>query len=301
MAIKHLSGNRLQGTSAERLATVQTDTTLDFFTSQGSTGWTDNSSDISYDSTNKKVDVEVDADDTTLSSGFQLDLQHANYLNGSNLPTDFTFQFVIDQTAWSANGTCDHQDLGIWLSDGTGASGLDVLGLVASNTACSGESNVKKYKFIAKNNSGWRGVHDTNSSGARERLPSGASDGVTPSTTQGAGSDGKLGFKIIRESASVIKAEIWNDSTFGSGSSATNSYTFSDTSLCSTIDDLRYITINRYKQGSANGSNEASFSDLKLTYTSSSTANIQTNTIFEESDTGKHYIFDGSSTWTEIA
>ena len=299
MAIKYLSGNRLQGTSAERLATVQTDSTLDFFTSQGSTGWTDSSSYIAYDSSNKKVDVSTDSYPTNLSDGFYLDLQNANYLNGSNIPTVFTFQFVLDQTAWSANSTCDFRDIGIWLSDGTGSSGLDSLALIASNTACSGASNVKKYKFRAGNGAGWKGVIDASGS-TYERLEDNNS-GVTPSTTQGANSDGKLGFKIIRESASVIKAEIWNDSTFGSGSSATNSYTFSDTSLCSTIDDLRYITIHRYKQGTANGSNEASFSDLKLTYTSSTTANIQTNAIFEESDTGKHYVFDGSSTWTEIA
>jgi len=298
MAIKYLSGNRLQGTSAERLATVQTDSTLDFFTSQGSTGWTDSSSYIAYDSSNKKVDVSTDSYPTNLSDGFYLDLQNANYLNGSNIPTVFTFQFVLDQTAWSANGSCDFRDLGIWLSDGTGSSGLDSLALIVSNTACSGTGNVKKYKFRAGNSAGWKGAIDASTS-SYERLEDNNS-GVTPSTTQGAGSDGKLGFKIIRESASVIKAEIWNDSTFGSGSSATNSYTFSDTSLCSNIDDLRYIAIQEYKQGSASGSNSASFSDLKLTYTTPITCNLQTNTIWSETDTGKDYIWSGSA-WTEVA
>jgi len=299
MAIKYLSGNRLQGTSAERLATVQTDSTLDFFTSQGSTGWTDSSSYIAYDSSNKKVDVSTDSYPTNLSDGFYLDLQNANYLNGSNIPTVFTFQFVLDQTAWSANSTCDFRDIGIWLSDGTGSSGLDSLALIASNTACSGASNVKKYKFRAGNSAGWKGVIDASTS-SYERLENNNS-GVTPSTTQGANSDGKLGFKIIRESASVIKAEIWNDSTFGSGSSATHSYTFAG-SFLSNIDDLRYIVIQQYKQGSATGSNSASFSDLKLTYSTPITCNLQANTIFEESDTGKHYIWNATTNvWTEVS
>jgi len=299
MAIKYLSGKRLQGTSAERLATVQADSTLDFFTSQGNTGWTDSSSNIAYDSSNKKVDVSTDSYPTNLSDGFYLDLQNANYLNGSNIPTVFTFQFVLDQTAWSANSTCDFRDIGIWLSDGTGSSGLDSLALIASNTACSGASNVKKYKFRAGNGAGWKGVIDASGS-TYERLEDNNS-GVTPSTTQGAGSDGKLGFKIIRESASVIKAEIWNDSTFGSGSSATHSYTFAG-SFLSNIDDLRYIVIQQYKQGSATGSNSASFSDLKLTYSTPITCNLQANTIFEESDTGKHYIWNATTNvWTEVS
>jgi hypothetical protein len=28
--------------------------------------------------------------------------------------------------------------------------------------------------------------------------------------------------------------------------------------------------------------------------------NLETGTIFEESDTGKHYMFDGTSTWNEV-
>ena len=291
------ASKRIVGTSAERLATVQT--TLDFFTSQGSTGWTDSSSNIAYDSTNKKVDVSTNSYPTNLSDGFYIDLQHANYLNGSNIPTVFTFQFVLDQTAYAEQTTCDFRDLGIWLSDGTGSSGLDSLALIVSNTACNNAGNVKKYKFVARNGAGWKGAID-NSNSTYERLPS-SNSGVTPSTTQGANSDGKLGFKIIRESASVIKAEIWNDSTFGSSSSATESYTFSDTSLCSAIDNLRYISIQEYKQGTANGTNTASFSDLKLTYSTGNTVTVPNGSVAEETDTGKHKIWNSTtSVWVEV-
>ena len=40
---------------------------------------------------------------------------------------------------------------------------------------------------------------------------------------------------------------------------------------------------------------------IHLTYNANALPNIPSGSIFEESDTGKHYMFDGTDTWNEVA
>ena len=133
-----------------------------------------------------------------------------------------------------------------------------------------------------------------------------SSDGTThtfplPSTTQGGGSDGKFWIRMQRDTASQFKIYIYNDEAMTSQNSV---WTTTDTSLCQELTDLRYLNVYAYQQNSDSWTNEATLDDVKVYNATTSTAavypNLTNGAIFEESDTGKHYMFDGTSAWNEI-
>ena len=72
----------------------------------------------------------------------------------------------------------------------------------------------------------------------------------------------------------------------------------------STCDGLRYIKMSNYGHGwTGTGSSVGTIDDIKFYngVTSPSTyPNLPNGEIFEESDTGKHYMFDGTDTWNEV-
>ena len=63
---------------------------------------------------------------------------------------------------------------------------------------------------------------------------------------------------------------------------------------------LRYFISANYQQGSNVTGTLSEFKFYNDMTDTSATPNIQTNSIWEESDTGKHYIWSGSA-WTEVA
>ena len=109
--------------------------------------------------------------------------------------------------------------------------------------------------------------------------------------------------ELKRESASKATFTIWSDKYDGT---ALSGFPVSNTSeVSSSLADLQYIKWqNRGHDGVRSGSLTAEIKNIEFyngVTSTTKTSDIQTNAIFEESDTGKHYIFDGSSTWTEIA
>ena len=92
----------------------------------------------------------------------------------------------------------------------------------------------------------------------------------------------------------------------------TNVFSADGTTKWSNADNLQYVVCQgsdnnasknfsvddiKYYSGEATPAGTAEFSD---TFTSTY-PNLPNGAIFEESDTGKHYMFDGTSTWNEIA
>ncbi len=114
--------------------------------------------------------------------------------------------------------------------------------------------------------------------------------------------DKKYYMELKRESASKATFTVWSDEYDGT---ALSGFPVSNTSeVASSLADLQYIKWqNRGHDGVRSGTLTAEIRNIKFyngVTTTTETSGIQTNSIFEESDTGKHYIFDGSSTWTEV-
>jgi len=71
------------------------------------------------------------------------------------------------------------------------------------------------------------------------------------------------------------------------------------------ITGLRYIKLGKSPHGSGNSDNHVIFDDIEFYNgvtdpNSAGAGNVQTNSIFSETDTGKDYIWSGSA-WTEVA
>tara|TARA_R110000824_G_scaffold401200_1_gene611259 strand:+ start:1085 stop:3052 length:1968 start_codon:yes stop_codon:yes gene_type:complete len=224
-------------------------------TNTGFTGWTADSSGDAVTS-NNIVTVTPNSNNSAL--------QGVNYdIGTANIGSTWTLQFIIDTTAWSNNSACDFRDAGIWVHDGV--SNGDNVSCGISNTTCSGAANGKGFALKVCNGAGYKGYIDADISGTREIIPTRNASGTGytyPSTTQGAGSDGRLGVRLMRLSSTAFRLEFWNNTDFSGSASVT--YNTTATTLCGNITGLRYIMIGGYKQGSAGGSNTQAISELKF-------------------------------------
>ena len=106
--------------------------------------------------------------------------------------------------------------------------------------------------------------------------------------------------QITRESATSAKLEMFSDSAY-----SVSVGTSSTTSLPSSITGISNIILASITEGGASSGYSWEIDDLEVyndVTTVAKTANIQTNSIWEESDTGTHYIWNAASnTWSEIA
>jgi len=290
LAVKYLAGDRLIGTAAERAAlttgvpTYETDT----FSGWSASGFASIGS--------NKVTLAVPTgtyNNNDAMDGVRYDIGTANF------DDTWTLQFTVKPTVWSTNSTCDYQDGWIMVTSGIGLNYNYVI-FALSNTTCNPSTSTRnEYSFALKQGAGFRGHIDTNTSGVQEFMPTitPINSGLTPVV------DSKKGIRIRRTASNAFTFEIWNNSDFTG--SANYTYSSSDTTLAADIEDLRYITIGGNTQSGGNGGNTSEIDDLKFwdgesNAVSLSYPNLTNGTLFEESDTGKHYMFDGTSTWNEI-
>ena len=244
-------------------------------TNTGFTGWTADSSGDAVTS-NNIVTVTPNSNNSAL--------QGVNYdIGTANIGSTWTLQFILDTTAWSNNSACDFRDAGIWVHDGV--QNGDNVSCGISNTSCSGSANGKGFALKVCNGAGYKGYIDADISGTREIIPTRNASGTGytyPSTTQGTGSDGRLGVRLMRLSSTAFRLEFWNNTDFSGSASVT--YNTTATTLCGNITGLRYIMIGGYKQGSAGGSNTQAISELKF---------------YNESITNPP-VGNGTATWTQF-
>ena len=106
-----------------------------------------------------------------------------------------------------------------------------------------------------------------------------------------------------------------SEANLESGTTCTDceQYTLTN-STAGAFTNLRYLKLHANAAGSTTGTCLIHYDDLKyfsgtttitgtpdLTYNFTDVVPLLSNgTLFEESDTGKHYMFDGTSTWNEI-
>ena len=106
--------------------------------------------------------------------------------------------------------------------------------------------------------------------------------------------------ELKRVSAVLIEFRAFSDSNYSTqiGTTVTRVTT-------SDVTALRYLTINLVAQGAIGGDGYTGYiQNLKFyngvtTTITPSYPLLPNGTILEESDTGKHYMFDGTDTWTE--
>jgi len=116
--------------------------------------------------------------------------------------------------------------------------------------------------------------------------------------------DEKYYMELKRESASKATFTVWSDEY---GGTALSGFPVSNTSeVAASLSDLQYLKWqNRASDGVRSGTLTGYIENVKFwndVTTTTKTANIQTNSIWSETDTGKDYIWNATTnTWTEIA
>ena len=263
MTITYHAGRRIQGLSND----IGNLVTLDDNLSTQHAGWTANSSDITYDSGNGRINYSADG-----TAGYQykaLDLQHANFLNGSNLSdSKFLCRFKLVITSTNINSNSDYNEALFGLSSLDNAPNLakDFLGFYIKNFG----NNERQYKAQSVNNGSILGGGQ-------------AFDTVV--------STGTYYIEIIRMSETQFTVEIFNADTYATGASVEKE----TVTISSSIQSLRFFYVGIGKEGSETGSNQGYIDDIKIyngvTSLTSKPTNVQTGSRFEETDTRKIYFY----------
>ncbi len=272
------ASKRIVGTSAERIATVEETATYstDF---SSDTNWTEvGTGNITIDTSNSRLQYNCDhsGDDdavvydlqTTLGSGNNASdtawiIRYKFNMSASNAPAGYMMPMLSSaNVSYSSSTTLDA--LGIWIGENGSSQGGAYLNIRLSD----GETN-----------------------------QGGSYHGNTSSVLSNS-TDYYITMK--RESATKFTIECRTGSHTGT---LVFSSPISATDVPSTVGGLRYICF-RDNDGSTHtrylNSYIYDFEFYNNITSITKTPNIQTNSIWEESDTGKHYIWSGSA-WTEVA
>ena len=275
MAVKYLAGDRLIGTAAERAALSPFVWTQLVGTSTSDTFY------ILEDTGNDMIDIKnagnsgADGSPSIAYATLSSTLSSSSWL--------IRFKLVINTiTAESTGGKSFYTNFG-FVDSGTSASGT-------------GSENGFRFKFIADAGSAQTQFYSSTSGS-----DSGTSMGFTPTAT--------TIYVQISYSSGTATANFYTDSGFSTGTGTAN------VTRSGTFSGIKYPQIGLRQDNGGNGVMEYEMSELKIwdgTTSSSGTPthggssilsvhpNLTNGTLFEESDTGKHYMFDGTSTWNEI-
>ena len=271
MAIKYLSGKRIVGTSAERLATVEE--TPDYtFNFSSNTDWTQTTS-----GTSNTVYIDTSAGNlrhnTTTNIGAMKKVYYAL--------TDYTSGSAVNNSKWVMRFK--------WVVTSQYVPSSWLMAL-SGNTTDPDSTSFNGIGIQVNDQSGSYGYHIGTGDGSTKTY---SSDVTTPSNSQ------TLYFELKRTSATNATLTCWSDSYGGTQVGTTQSLT-----IPSGVTSLVYLQSGSGQGGNSSRTLNATLDDLEIyddVTTTTITANIQTNSIFEESDTGKHYIWNATtSAWVEV-
>ena len=201
---------------------------------------------------------------------------------------------ALSDDKWVLRGKLDYTTL-------TGGGGSTVyleVGVGSSATATIHNDGVNLdfiglQQRISSSDNGW-GLVGYDSSGSLDNPESPEMD-TDPNTST------TYYFEIKRTSNTAMSIGLYSDSGY-----STTIMPVETKAVGTGVTDLRYLRISNGQVGSESSTGnviEGTISDLKVwndVSTTTTTANIQTNSIWEESDTGKHFLWTGSA-WTEVA
>ena len=271
MAIKYLSGKRLQGTAAERTALSSADTSAtpdfsDVFTNGDNWTFTNTSGTYWNASSNSRLNWEN---------------RIANNASGANHDLGTSF---AGRTDWILRFELYPQSNKEVQYNGDAVTIFGIHGSTAFNSGVgNGYSSAKDQAHIQ--------IATANST----RYVQGR---VCDCTTL-AQNQSPLNFTYTNNTQYYCEIKRSSD-TYTLRVTTNSDYTGGTTGeFTASLTELRYIHLESWGQNSSYESRNGGYIDnMKIWF--GQTPNIQTNSIFEESDTGKHYIWSGSA-WTEVA
>jgi hypothetical protein len=291
LAIKYLAGERLIGTAAERAAMSAgvPDLTSEFTCTatnavssplQTCGGWKYERNNSNYTASGKMHVTWKRASALYMSS---YDLVGNGILSAAMTDQDFVLRFDITPLAASwATGS----NRFLWAGISSNALNGSQTSQDFHGVMLRGDGATAKYC----GNEGTSSTLDVNWCASNDDVNIGSEwDYSTPTTYY---------FEIIRDDGD-IKINRYTNSTYGSVADTTG-----------VVDDvdgatgLRYIKFCSWESGSTSGEMESAVDNVKF-YKEIATVptlvlpNLPNGTIFEESDTGKIYMFDGTDTWNE--
>ena len=260
MAIKYLSGKRIQGTNAERGEPYTEDMS-------DTDGWT-----------------FADSAKNGVSSGV---LNYNLKRDGSNDAASYDFGLTISDTKFLLRFELTPSNH----SHSSGSNSIGFFGL-SDNTSGQGTSqDFIGFNFASNDNNGATTKNDTTL--VANSVTGQCSDSSCNHTS------GTKYYEIKRTTATNVVFTVYNNSDF------TGVYrTQTESSLSSSITGLRYFKFaNWHSSGSGSCNVTGTIDNLQLwdDATAPTSNNYQTNTIFEATDTGKHFIWNATtSAWVEV-
>ena len=283
MAIKYLAGERLIGTAAERAAMSAgvPDLTSEFTCTatnavssplQTCGGWKYERNNSNYTASGKMHVTWKRASALYMSS---YDLVGNGILSAAMTDQDFVLRFDITPLAASwATGSNRFLWAGISSNALNGCqTSQDFHGVMLR-----GDGATAKYC----GNEGTSSTLDVNWCASNDDVNIGSEwDYSTPTTYY---------FEITRVGTNA-KVSLYPNDSYGTSTSDTDNQTIQKNAL-------RYIKFVNYDSGSGLGEMEANIDNLK--YWGMTHPNLPNGALFEESDTGKIYMWDGTSAWNEM-
>jgi hypothetical protein len=285
MAVKYLSGNRLWGTNAERLALTGGTTTDPSVANSvflvGSPTWQTDSNDISYNSGTDLIDFSTDGS-SIVDSYATFDLQATSALGSGNSASDteWVLRFKLDLTNYvSADGSSSALVVGI-SNQGT-STGVASQNGIGFEVGCGTSDTL--YRLQTANGTAW----------AR-----GSADAVFTETP----ADDEITYvEVKRTSASAVTVSMYSDSGYSSLLEAESITGMSGTT------GLRYVSVKSDTQSQPNNRNIGTVSDINFwndttTTTRTLDPNLPNGSVFITSDTNVHYMWNSSAeTWNLVA
>jgi hypothetical protein len=287
LAIKYLAGERLIGTAAERTA----------LTTLGSAGWTtqtEGTLSVAVDATNNELDFNSGFSTSQLGAG-SYDLQSAGGLGSGNNASNSTWvlRFKVSPTG---NTLGEDNNLTMMISKTQNAKTT---------------TSTDRIGFLLYAGGTYWSVNDFGNwtAGTQFWTDDAAWGGslVTHTSTLTRNAD-PIYVTITRTSTTGATISISANSDY-----TTSAYSISTTAAAvpSSVQDLRYITFQSASHATSSNRFEGNVTDIKFWNATTSTSgtptktfsftnsypNLTNGTLFEESDTGKHYMWDGTDTW----
>ena len=308
MAIKYLAGNRIIGTAAERLAlqsevaaNASNTATYDWNLNSGApTGWTArNESGSDWAFANNRLDFKNNI--LANGSGADFDL-------GTGFATTATWIFrysVYMESGDHAYGSAGQGDavtlLGIQSHDST-----------AANTA-SAPSSTHQNDYSESHESICPRVTSGGTTTSNYKIQYAIEEGLNNCTNQTGGSDdsdkesGNITsidvdttyyIEIKKTAASTFKIGVYNNADYDSGNLVGSEVT---AVYGGSFTELRYIHFEAHNQDQTYHSDHGGYiDDMKFWLPTTLYPNLAPGSIYEESDTGKHYVFNATTGWNEV-
>ena len=271
MAVKYLSGNRLWGTDAERLAMATTSATT--YTGDMSTGWTqtDAGADFTIDGTNDEIDLH----DVYNCINVYFDLSAVETLSTSAWCLRFTYQNTGTASGDNPVWWVGISNTGVTASNTTGT---DFLGF--GTQVGNGTTQLRPYLYASDDNR-----LDQADVAQRLQLDSSNVNLVSDNT--------KYYVQVVRDSGNFT-VKVFSNSGFS-------------TLLCEksnaviTDETLKYFIVANYLQGSGVSGTLSEMKWWNGTTDPTVYPNLPNGTTFLTSDTNKLYMWNGTDTWNEVS